>query len=83
MSSMETVMLRNATNARESICGTLGHEQPWLYTATRQVNYSRYSALLNYCIAGRKCDDPACRGDLEDTIINFGENLPRGRNMGA
>ncbi|XP_064404500.1 NAD-dependent protein deacylase sirtuin-6-like [Halichondria panicea] len=25
---------------------------------------------------GRKCDDPACRGDLEDTIINFGESLP-------
>ena len=24
---------------------------------------------------GRKCDDPACRGDLKDTIINFGENL--------
>ena len=24
---------------------------------------------------GRKCDDPACKGDLEDTIINFGENL--------
>ncbi|XP_064404498.1 NAD-dependent protein deacylase sirtuin-6-like isoform X2 [Halichondria panicea] len=25
---------------------------------------------------GRKCDNPACRGDLKDTIINFGENLP-------
>ena len=24
---------------------------------------------------GRKCDDPNCRGDLKDTIINFGENL--------
>ena len=24
---------------------------------------------------GRKCDDPACKGDLKDTIINFGENL--------
>ena len=24
---------------------------------------------------GRKCDDPACKGDLEDSIINFGENL--------
>lgn len=24
---------------------------------------------------GRKCDDPKCRGDLKDTIINFGENL--------
>jgi len=24
---------------------------------------------------GRKCDDATCRGDLADTIINFGENL--------
>lgn len=24
---------------------------------------------------GRKCDDPACKGDLADTIINFKENL--------
>ena len=24
---------------------------------------------------GRKCDNKACGGDLEDTIINFGENL--------
>ena len=24
---------------------------------------------------GRKCDDPSCRGDLKDTIINFNENL--------
>lgn len=24
---------------------------------------------------GRKCDDPKCRGDLKDTIINFNENL--------
>ena len=24
---------------------------------------------------GRKCDNPECRGDLVDTIINFGENL--------
>ena len=27
---------------------------------------------------GRKCDDPACRGDLRDSIINFGESLPEG-----
>jgi NAD-dependent SIR2 family protein deacetylase len=26
-------------------------------------------------LTGRKCDDPACRGELADTIINFGENL--------
>lgn len=26
-------------------------------------------------LTGRKCDDPACKGDLADTIINFGENL--------
>ena len=24
---------------------------------------------------GRKCDDPKCKGDLADSIINFGENL--------
>ena len=24
---------------------------------------------------GRNCDDRACGGDLEDSIINFGENL--------
>lgn len=24
----------------------------------------------------RKCDDPECRGELWDSIINFGENLP-------
>ena len=26
---------------------------------------------------GRKCDDPKCRGELQDSIINFGENLPQ------
>lgn len=25
---------------------------------------------------GRKCDNPKCKGNLYDTIINFGENLP-------
>lgn len=25
---------------------------------------------------GRHCDDPDCKGILEDTIINFGEGLP-------
>ena len=24
---------------------------------------------------GRKCDNTQCKGDLADTIINFGENL--------
>ena len=24
----------------------------------------------------RKCDNPACNGQLNDSIINFGENLP-------
>lgn len=23
----------------------------------------------------RKCDNPSCKGDLYDSIINFGENL--------
>ena len=26
-------------------------------------------------ITGNNCDNPECRGELEDTIINFGENL--------
>lgn len=26
----------------------------------------------------RLCDDPGCRGVLQDSIINFGENLPEG-----
>ena len=34
---------------------------------------------MNLCI-GRKCDDPSCRGDLADTIINFGENLPQSKD---
>ncbi len=24
----------------------------------------------------RKCDNPSCVGQLQDSIINFGENLP-------
>ena len=26
----------------------------------------------------RLCDDPNCKGQLHDSIINFGENLPEG-----
>ena len=26
-------------------------------------------------MTGRKCDNPKCKGDLKDTIINFGEGL--------
>ena len=26
---------------------------------------------------GRICDDPTCGGGLRDSIINFGENLPK------
>ncbi len=26
--------------------------------------------------SGRTCDDDKCKGDLIDSIINFGENLP-------
>ena len=31
----------------------------------------------------RQCDDPACRGILEDSIINFGEMLPQGELTNA
>jgi NAD-dependent SIR2 family protein deacetylase len=27
-------------------------------------------------ITGRKCGDQECEGDLKDTIVHFGENLP-------
>ena len=26
-------------------------------------------------LTGRRCDNPECKGELQDTIINFGENL--------
>ncbi len=32
---------------------------------------------------GRTCDDPKCGGELIDTIINFGENLPTGEGKGG
>ncbi len=34
-------------------------------------------------MTGRTCETPGCRGDLKDTVINFGENLiPRILEMG-
>ena len=32
-----------------------------------------------WACAGRLCDDPKCRGKLKDTLINFGEHLPEGK----
>lgn len=92
MSFMVTVIWRSAVNARESICETLEHEHLRVCMATRPVNklyhcintyfFFLYQLYCNYT-AGRKCDDPACRGILKDTIINFGENLPEGTNEPA
>ena len=31
---------------------------------------------VRFHISGRLCENPACKGSLHDTIINFGENLP-------
>ena len=37
--------------------------------------------IINCDKTGKKCDDLECRGPLEDTIVNFGENLPEGINI--
>lgn len=34
-------------------------------------------------ITGRKCDNPKCRGDLKDSVINFGEPLVESIIKGA
>ena len=36
----------------------------------------RIAKKFNEHKTGRKCDDPNCNGDLEDSIINFKEPLP-------
>ena len=38
---------------------------------------SRESMHVHDHRTSRQCDDPACRGILEDSIINFGEMLPQ------
>eukprot|EP00741_Cyanophora_paradoxa_P025107 tig00000342_g24235.t1 len=38
----------------------------------------RNAASVHEHRTGRACDNPACRGPLRDTIINFGEGLPEG-----
>ena len=35
----------------------------------------RTASKFNDHKTGRKCDDPQCRGLLNDSIINFGESL--------
>jgi len=37
---------------------------------------TRNSKSVHNHETGRKCDNPACKGALKDTIINFGEDLP-------
>jgi NAD-dependent SIR2 family protein deacetylase len=37
------------------------------------VRSARY--VFNH-VTGRLCDDPSCKGQLMDSIVNFGENLP-------
>ena len=32
---------------------------------------------------GRLCDDPACKGELVDQIINFGEKIPQDKVINA
>ena len=80
MSSMATAMSRSAIDAKESIYETSGQGQHMVCTAIRLVRRGKIVVSLDYThfLVGRRCDDPACRGDLEDTIINFGECLPQG-----
>ena len=34
-------------------------------------------------LTGRQCDEPECRGYLEDQIINFGEKIPQAKVLTA
>ena len=76
---MAIVMWRSADVASESTSGTT----VWLDgTATSlvcQLTLHTYTtSIVCVCSAVNKCDDPSCRGELLDTIIHFGENLPEG-----
>lgn len=42
----------------------------------RDYNTASAMLLMHNHGTGRKCENPNCKGDLHDTIINFGENLP-------
>jgi NAD-dependent SIR2 family protein deacetylase len=40
-------------------------------------DYDAATDGFSHChYTGRKCDKPECHGELKDSIINFGENLP-------
>jgi len=41
----------------------------------------RCSIGLHNHLTGRQCDDSNCKGNLKDTIIHFGENLPVGKQQ--
>lgn len=37
----------------------------------------RKALQVNDHLTGKQCDNPKCSGDLYDTIVNFGEDLPK------
>eukprot|EP00828_Plagiopyla_frontata_P041638 TRINITY_DN5996_c0_g1_i2.p1 TRINITY_DN5996_c0_g1~~TRINITY_DN5996_c0_g1_i2.p1 ORF type:complete len:469 (+),score=74.68 TRINITY_DN5996_c0_g1_i2:1-1407(+) len=43
----------------------------------RDFNTASALLLTHSHDTGRICENPACKGSLNDTIINFGENLPK------
>ena len=40
-----------------------------------------FTVVGTFHSTGRICDNPSCGGPLMDTIINFGENLPQGKDF--
>ena len=50
-------------------CKKCGHEYMRDY-------HTRTAKRVKSHETARKCDNPKCRGDLLDSIVNFGENLP-------
>lgn len=57
-------------NIYREVCATCKTEHLRLFDTTR----NRFASLGHQ--TGRKCEQPGCDGDLCDTIIHFGENLP-------
>ena len=64
-----TVLAELHGNTNLERCKKCGHEYMRDYR-TRTANHVKSH------VTGRKCDNPKCRGDLLDSIVNFGENLP-------
>ena len=57
-----------------SVCMCVGRE--YVLSSSTHPSLSREAMHVYDHRTSRQCDDPACRGVLEDSIINFGETLP-------